>query len=129
MRIWMLARLAIALKRRVPVLQAVEHAQQHTNNPFKRFIGELQGDERRIDELEAGINTVLLRLSNVEFKRHGGFRIPAFTSGEVDHLIQAVYRLEAVGDGVNMGTHQADVPIEIERSSDGSLTVFPAVAA
>ncbi|GER23590.1 hypothetical protein NCCP1664_20850 [Zafaria cholistanensis] len=124
-----LARLAIALKRRVLVLQAVEHAQRDTNNPFKSFIGELRGDERRVDELESGINTVLLRLSALEVKRHGGFRIPAFTPGEVDYLLQAVYRLRALGDGLNAGTQQADVVIEIERSSDGSLVVFPGVAA
>lgn len=112
-----LARLAMFLKRRVLVLQAVEHAQQDTSNPFKRFIGELHGDERRIDELETGINSVLLRLSSLEWKRHGGFRVPASTPGEVDHLIQTVYRLRADGDGVNMGIHQADVAIEIEQAA------------
>ncbi|QTG82574.1 hypothetical protein [Arthrobacter crystallopoietes] len=124
-----LARLAIALKRRVLVLQAVEHAQlEGTDNPFKSFIGILRDDERRVDELEAGINSVLLRLSTLELKRHGGFRIPAFTPGEVDDLLDAAYRLRAIGDGLNVRIHQADVAIEIERSSDGSLVVFPAVA-
>ncbi|MBM0225214.1 MULTISPECIES: hypothetical protein [Micromonospora] len=125
-----LARLAIALKRRVLVLQAVEHAQQAgTNNPFKSFIGTLRDDERRVDELESGINSVLLRLSTLELRRHGGFRSIMFTQGEVDDLLKAAYRLRALGDGLNVGIHQADVAIEIERSSDGSLVVFPAVAA
>lgn len=125
-----LARLAIALKRRVLVLQAVEHAQlDGRNNPFKSFIRELHDDERRINELESGIDAVLLRLSTLELKRHGGIRIPAFTPKEVDHLLQAVYRLRALGDGLSVGSHHADVSIEIERSSDGSLVVFPAVAA
>ncbi|MCM0676891.1 hypothetical protein NCC78_19685 [Micromonospora phytophila] len=124
------ARLAIALKRRVLVLQAVEHAQQTgTNNPFKSFIGNLRDDERRVDELESGINSVLLRLSTLELKRPGGFRSIMFTQGEVDDLLKAAYRLRALGDGLNVGVHQADVAIEIERSSDGSLVVFPAVAA
>ena len=125
-----LARLAIALKRRVLVLQAVEHAQREgTNNPFKSFIGTLHDDERRVDELESGINSVLLRLSTLELKRQGGFRSPMFTQREVDGLLKAVYHLRALGDGLNVGIHQADVAIEIERSSDGSLVVFPAVAA
>ncbi|MEV0810030.1 hypothetical protein [Micromonospora sp. NPDC050200] len=125
-----LARLAIALKRRVLVLQAVEHAQlAGTNNPFKSFIGTLHDDERRVDELESGINSVLLRLSTLELRRHGGFRSIMFTQGEVDDLLKAAYRLRALGDGLNVGVHQADVAIEIERSSDGSLVVFPAVAA
>ncbi|MBQ0896453.1 hypothetical protein KBX37_25745 [Micromonospora sp. U56] len=124
------ARLAIALKRRVLVLQAVEHAQEAgTTNPFKSFIGTLQDDERRIDELESGISSVLLRLSTLELKRPGGFLSIMFTQGEVDDLLEAAYRLRALGDGLNVGTHQADVAIEIERSRDGSLVVFPAVAA
>ncbi|MEU2171496.1 hypothetical protein ACH47V_31090 [Micromonospora chersina] len=125
-----LARLAIALKRRVLVLQAVEHAQLvETDNPFKSFIGTLRDDERRVDELESGINSVLLRLSTLELKRTGGFRSIMFTAGEVDDLLKAAYRLRAFGDGLNLGIHQADVAIEIERSSDGSLVVFPPVAA
>ncbi|QGN48437.1 hypothetical protein GKC29_17385 [Micromonospora sp. WMMC415] len=124
------ARLAIALKRRVLVLQAVEHAQLvETNNPFKSFIGTLQDDERRVEELEAGLNSVLLRLSTLELKRPGGFRSIMFTQGEVDDLLKAAYRLRALGDGLNVGNHRPDVAIEIERSSDGSLVVFPAVAA
>ncbi|MER5703378.1 hypothetical protein ABT023_15755 [Micromonospora sp. NPDC002296] len=125
-----LARLAIALKRRVLVLQAVEHAQLvEASNPFKRFIGALRDDERRVDELESGLNSVLLRLSTLELRRYGGFRSIMFTQGEVDDLLKAAYRLRALGDGLNVGIHQGDVAIEIERGSDGSLVVFPAVAA
>ncbi|KSU75399.1 hypothetical protein GA0061083_2849 [Pseudarthrobacter enclensis] len=124
-----LGRLAIALKRRVIVLQAVDHAQQDTNNTFKSFIGTLRDDERSIDELEAGISAVLYLLSTLELKRPSGFRSPVFMQGEVDDLLKAVYRLRALGEGLNATANQADVAIEIERSSDGSLVVFPAVAA
>ncbi|WP_220504730.1 hypothetical protein [Microbispora sp. H13382] len=125
-----IARLAIALKHRVLVLQAVEHAQlAGTDNPFKSFVASLHDDERCVDELESGINSVLLRLSTLELKRDGGFLSIMFTQREVDDLLKAVYRLRALGDGLNVGTHQADVAIEIERSSDGSLVVFPAIAA
>jgi hypothetical protein len=125
-----LARLAIALKRRVLVLQAVEHAQlAGTSNPFKSFIGTLHDDARRVDELESGIDSVRLRLSTLELKRQGGFRSPMFTQREVDGLLKAVYHLRALGDDLHVGIQQADVAIEIERNSDGSLVVFPAVAA
>ncbi len=124
-----IARLAIALKRRVLVLQAVEHAQQDVSNPFKSFIGTLHNDGRGTDELESGINLVLLRLSALKLKRDGGFRIPAFTPGEVDDLLRAAYRLRALGDGLQLTGHRDDVAIEIERNSDGSLVVFPAIAA
>ncbi|MEV4822057.1 hypothetical protein [Micromonospora sp. NPDC049274] len=125
-----LARLAIALKRRVLVLQAVEHAQlAGADNPFESFVASLREDERRVDQLESGINSVLLRLSAMQLKRHGGIRNIMFTQGEVDELLKAAYRLRAWGDGLPVGSHQADVAIEIERGSDGSLVVFPAVAA
>ncbi|BCW53654.1 hypothetical protein StoSoilB19_10280 [Arthrobacter sp. StoSoilB19] len=124
-----IARLAVALKRRVLVLQAVEHAQQDKSNSFKNFIGALHADGRSTDELESGINQLLLRLSALEVKRDGGFRLPAFTPGEVDQLLQAAYRLRALGDGLQVNDHRDDVAIEIERNSDGSLVVFPAVPA
>jgi len=125
-----LARLAIALKRHVLVLQAVEHAQlDGSANPFRSFLGTLQEDERRVDELEYDIKSVLVRLATLELKRHGGFRIPAFTPREVDKLLGAAYRLRALGADVDMPTVPADVAIEIERNRDGSLMVFPAAAA
>jgi hypothetical protein len=125
-----IARLAIALKRRVLVLQAVEHAQREgASHPFKTFVRTLQDDERRVDELESGISSVLLRLSSLELKPSGGIRSLMWTQGDVDHLLRVAYRLRALGDGLDGGTHQSDVAIEIERSSDGSVVVFPAVAA
>lgn len=76
-----------------------------------------------------GINSVLLRLSTLELKRGRGFRSLMFTQGEVDELLHAVYRLRALGDSVNVADSQADLAIEMERSSDGSLVVFPATVA
>jgi hypothetical protein len=125
-----LARLAISLKRRVIVLQAVEHAQQDDgDNPFKSFIGQLQDDARRVDELGRAIDGVLNRLSSLEVKRNAGFRIPAFTPTEVDNLLKASYRLRALDSRIETTNHASDVSIEIERNSDGSLVVFPAEAA
>jgi hypothetical protein len=88
----------------------------------------LQDDERRVDELEAGITAVLRQLSTLELKRSGGFLSVVYTQGEVDNLLTTAYRLRALGDGLEVGL-QADVAIEIERSSDGSLVVFPAESA
>ncbi|MCV2488241.1 hypothetical protein OF117_02605 [Geodermatophilus sp. YIM 151500] len=125
-----IARLAIALKRRVLVLQAVEHSQQEgANHPFKAFLQTLQGDERRVDELERGISSVLLRLSSLKLKPSGGFHSLMWTQGAVDDLLRSAYRLRALGEGVAGGTGRSDVAIDIERRSDGSLVVFPAVAA
>ncbi|WP_136708210.1 hypothetical protein [Agromyces sp. H66] len=125
-----IARLAMALKRRVLVLQAVEHAQlEMEGNPFTSFLATLRDDERRIEEVESGINSVLLRLSTLELKRPGGFRSPVFTHGEVDDLLRTAYRLRSLGDDLGARSSGTDAVIEIERSTDGSLRVFPAIAA
>ncbi|OBG23478.1 hypothetical protein A5765_18750 [Mycolicibacterium celeriflavum] len=124
-----IANLAIALKRRVLVLQAVEHAQlEGANHPLKRFVQVLQEDEKRVNELESGIVSVLQGLGSLELKRYGGIRSAVFTPGEVDELLKAAYRLRALGDEVDASGHQPDMAIEIERRTDGSLMVFPATA-
>ncbi|WP_445442940.1 hypothetical protein [Clavibacter sp. km1a] len=124
-----LARLTIALRRRVLILQAVEHAQMDVgSNPFTNFLGALQEDERRLNDLEAGLVSILSQLSTLELKRRTGLRHAVFTPAEVDNLLRSAYRLRSLGDDLNRGTSQADVAIDIERSRDGSLVVFPAVA-
>lgn len=125
-----LARLTIALKRRLIVLQAVEHTQaEETGILFQSFTATLNKNARRINELEAGINSVLLHLSSLELKRARGVRNFMFTQGDVDELLNVVYRLRALGNSINTSVPQADIAIEIERSSDGSLVVFPPEAA
>lgn len=124
-----LARLSLAMRRRVLVLQAVEHAQrENAERPFATFVRTLSDDQRRVDEMEARLSSVLLRLSTLELKRHGGVRHLVFTQGEVDGLLKTAYRLRALGDDVRQGRDASDVAIEIERSKDGSLIVFPAEA-
>ncbi len=56
-----LAGLAVALKRRVVVLQAVEHAQIDPGNPFENFSRALKADQRRLEKLESSIVGVLVR--------------------------------------------------------------------
>ncbi|MFF9036171.1 hypothetical protein ACF090_11955 [Streptomyces sp. NPDC014892] len=123
-----LASLAIALKRRVVVLQAVEHAQSEPGNPFEHFSRALKRDQQRLDELESGIADVLVCLSAVELARPNGLR-PVFTTGEVDRLMSAVHRIHQLGDGVMVQSRTADVTIDIARDKDGSVVVFPALAA
>lgn len=125
-----LARLAIALKRRVLVLQAVEHAQlEGAAHPFKAFIETLKLTEHRVNELDAGVSDVLRSLSTLEVKRYGGVRSIYFSQGEVDDLLKAAYRLRAFGDEVAAYDQRADVAINIKRKADGSITVFPALSA
>ena len=123
------ARLAIALKRRVLVLQAVEHAQLDTDNPFKAFLSELRSDEQRLNDLESSINSVLLRLSSLELKRPSGLlKKVHYAPSEVDKLLTAAYRLKGLSNRLDSVGNHADVAIEIERGHDGSVVVFPAEA-
>ncbi|MFJ7156426.1 hypothetical protein ACIQUQ_15940 [Streptomyces sp. NPDC101118] len=123
-----LASLAIALKRRVVVLQAVEHAQSDPGNPFENFTRALNRDQQRLDELESGIAGVLVRLSALELARPNGLR-PVFTTGEVDRLMSAAHRIHKLGAGVRLDGRATDVAIEIAREADGSVVVLPALPA
>ncbi|MEU1159955.1 hypothetical protein ABZ372_03670 [Streptomyces sp. NPDC005921] len=123
-----LASLAVALKRRVVVLQAVEHAQSDPGNPFENFTRALRRDQQRLDELESSIAGVLVRLSALELARPNGLR-PVFTTGEVDRLMSAAHRIHKLGDGVTVDGRATDVAIEIARDKDGSVVVFPALPA
>lgn len=123
-----LAALAIALKRRVVVLQAVEHTLSDPDNLFENFARVLKADQQRLDELESGIAGVLVGLSVLELARPSGLR-PVFTTGEVDRLMRAAHHIRRLGDGAAVGGRATDVAIEIARGRDGSVVVFPALAA
>jgi hypothetical protein len=123
-----LATLAISLKRRVVVLQAVEHAQSDPGNQFENFTRALKRDQHRLDELESSIAGVLVRLSGLELARTNGLR-PVFTTAEVDRLMRAAHRIHQLGDGVVVDSRATDVAIEIARDDDGSVVVFPALPA
>ncbi|WP_406369110.1 hypothetical protein OG788_03985 [Streptomyces sp. NBC_00647] len=123
-----LAALALALKRRVIVLQAVEHAQSDSGNVFENFVRALKADQQRLDDMESGIAGVLERLSALELARPQGLR-PVFTTGEVDRLMRAANRIHKLGDGVVVNSRTTDVAIEMARDKDGSVIVFPALPA
>ncbi|MFC7909899.1 hypothetical protein [Streptomyces nigra] len=123
-----LAALAVALKRRVNVLQAVEHAQGDPDNLFENFTRELRRDEERLGELESGLAGVLLRLSALELARPNTKR-PVFKASEVDSMLRAAHQIRRLGDGVALNGRQTDVAIEIARDPDGSVVVFPALPA
>ena len=93
-------------------------------NPFANFVSALQEDERRVKGLFA-LSSIRLQLSSLELNRLHSLLHPVSTPGETDTLPQAIYRLGNFGNDLNVGTIQPDVVIEIKRSTDGSLIVFP----
>ena len=124
-----LAALAIALRRRVIVLQAVEHSQADTTNPFGNFVRSLDANQQRVDELEKHIASVLLRLSSLELRSPGRLIDTLMTRGQVTDLLQASYRLRDLGPSSNALTPARDVFIDIAQNLHGSLVVLPAVEA
>lgn len=124
-----LAALAVALKRRVVVLQGVEAGQSEPDNPFENFVRSLQVDQQRIDEIEARISTVLLRLSALELRSPKRLIDKVMTRKQVDALLDTSYRLKALQDRAATAAPAAEVVIEIERRSDGTLLVLPAYAS
>ncbi|PQM53307.1 hypothetical protein C5U48_05380 [Mycolicibacter virginiensis] len=121
-----LAELAISLKKRVIVLQAVEHAQLNPANLFENFIGALKRDQKSALDLETNITDVLRRLSSLQLDRPHGVRDIVFSRGEVDDLLRAAYRLRELGDGIDTAERTSDVAIEMVRAGDGSVVVLPA---
>lgn len=124
-----LAALAIALKRRVIVLQAVEHSQSDATNPFENFVRSLRADQHRVDELEDGIASTLLRLSSLELRVTNKLTGTMMTRHQVDHLLRASYRLRALAETAPSAGQTSDVVIEIAKHADGSILVLPAAAA
>lgn len=123
-----LASLAIALKRRVIVLQAVEHSQSDQSNPFESFVKALKADTQRIDELESGIADVLRALSRIELTSSRRILDKMVSAGDVNKLLSASYRLRALGDDVDANRRASDIAIDIARHRDGSVVVLPAVS-
>lgn len=124
-----IASLAIALKKRVIALQAVEHAQADLGNEFASFTRALKRDQSRVTELETGIANVLTGLSALRLDRSHGRLNVAFRSSDVDKLLLAAHRLREIGDEVDRQDRAADIAIEIAREEDGSVVVFPAMTA
>lgn len=124
-----LADLAIALKKRVVVLQAVEHAQKNPSNLLERFVARLKADQEDVIKLESELADVRRRLGRLQLDRAHGLSAIYMHMGDVDHLLRASRRLRELGDGFDTSDRQPDIAIEIARNSDGSVMVFPALTA
>ncbi len=121
-----LAEGAIALKKRVIVLQAVEHAQKDPANPFKSFVRVLKDDQERVIALESDLAELRRGLARLRLDRSHGVMDFTFTMGEVDHLLRTTYLMRELGEGLDLSGRQSDIAIEIVRNPDESIVVFPA---
>lgn len=123
-----MAALAIALKRRVIVLQGVEAGQSDQDNPFENFVRSLRDDQQRINELEERIGGVLRQLSALELRSPKRLIDKVMTGKQVDTLLEVSYRLRALAPADSVSRTGSDVVIEIEQHKDGTLLVLPARA-
>lgn len=123
-----IAALAIALKRRVNVIQAVEHAQSDEGNIFESFTRALTSDQRSLDTLEMGIARLLEGISELHVVRPQGLRAPVFTNVQVDRLLNAATRIRNLAVSAPRGASDSDVEISIIRDRRGAVTVLPASA-
>lgn len=91
-----LAALAIALKRRVVILQGVEVGQSNEANPFENFVRSLRDDQHRVAVLEGRVENVLRRLSALELRSPKRLIGKVMTRKQVDSLLETSYRLRAL---------------------------------
>lgn len=124
-----LAEMAVALKKRMIVIQGVEHAQKDPANQFTRFVRVLRDDQERVIKLESDLADLKRGLARLRVDRSHGVMDFTFTMGEVDHLLKTAYRLRDLGEGLDSHRRDSDVAIEIVRDADGSVVVFPALTA
>ncbi|MEU5554053.1 hypothetical protein ABZ738_30200 [Micromonospora sp. NPDC047793] len=83
-----LASLAIATKRPVAVLQAVEHAQKSPELDFRRFTAMVQDEQRSVDELQGKRHALLVQLAELRLRAPTrSFTDRLLTQGEVNKLL------------------------------------------
>jgi hypothetical protein len=70
-----------------------------------------------------------LRLSALELRSPKRLIDKVMTRKQVDDLLDTSYRLRALQDRADTAAPQAEVVIEMERHSDGTLLVLPAYAS
>jgi hypothetical protein len=92
-------------------MRAGQPGVRHTDNPFKNFVRNLKVDQQRIDELEARIGAVLLRLSALELRSPKRLIDKVMSRKQVDGLLDTSYRLRTLGYGVGAAAPMAEVVI------------------
>jgi exonuclease VII small subunit len=125
-----LAAAAIALKRRVNLLQALEHTQLNPENRFERFTRRMAELEASVNELEAGIRAMPHDVASLDLTRpRRKLQDVMFTTDEMERYLSALQKVRALAAGVDHVETRPDVAIETVRERDGKVTVLPALPA
>ncbi|MGW5080176.1 hypothetical protein [Micromonospora echinospora] len=125
-----LASLAIATKRHVAVLQAVEHAQKAPDLDFRRFTAMLQDEQRSVDELQGELHALLVDLAELQLRAPTkSFTDRLLTQGEVNKFLAWPGRLRHLAAEESMSASAlSDVEIGLVQREDGKVLVLPANA-
>lgn len=122
-----LAALTIALKRRVAVLQAVEHAQDAPKVKFVRFTNALRQEQRAIDDLETLLGGILGDLSTLRILPPSRKVDQVLTRGEVNKLLAWPGRLRELAVEESPVLHGAggDLELGFIQQANGDLRALP----
>jgi hypothetical protein len=125
-----LAMLAIATKRRVAVLQAVDHAQRSPQLDFRRFTEVLQDEQRDVDELQGNLRALLVDMAALQLRAPTkSFTDRLLTQSEVNTLLAWPGRLKQLADEESVAASELpDIEIGLVQQADGKVLVLPAEA-
>ncbi|KRE63559.1 hypothetical protein [Nostocoides sp. Soil756] len=121
-----MAAFAIATKRRIAVLQAVEHAQQGHEMTLPRFMSVLRTEQEAVDDLERQLASFLLSLARVQIQPPERFIDNLMTRGEVRDLLKWPTRLRelAESESPSIAGKEQDLEIAMVRDREGRVRVL-----
>jgi len=120
-----MAAFAIAMKRRVAVLQAVEHAQQAPELTLPRFASVLRSEQETVDDLERQLSSFLTALARVPLRPSDRTIDKLVTRGEVRDLLAWSPRLRELAETETSATNApGDLEIAMIRQTDGKVRVL-----
>jgi hypothetical protein len=124
-----LASLAIAMKRRVAVLQAVEHAQMSPDKTFVRFTAMLKDEQATVDEVETTLRALLADLADLRLRAPNKQLYLLMARGEVNDLLKWPGRLrELAAEESVPAAELTDLEVGLVHHRDGKLRVLPMAA-
>jgi hypothetical protein len=121
-----MAALAIAMKRRVAILQAIEHAQQSPDLTLPRFAAVLTAEQQTVDGLEAELRSLLDALARIQLRPSDRTLDTLLTRGEVRDLLSWTPRLRELAETetTSINGKGADVEVAMIRQVDGKVRVL-----
>jgi len=124
-----LASLAIAMQRRVAVLQAVEHAQKSPELDFRRFTAVLQDEQERVDNLQSDLRALLVDIAELQLRAPNRHISLLLTRSDANDLLAWPGRLrQLMGEESAAVSELPEIEIGLIQRADGKVLVLPAAA-